>query len=75
MKEKDTKPKETRSELENYLFRLQRMQENGFDMANLPDEAFERLKELVEQEDAEKLSKLRLDLQELFGTQIDLSSS
>ncbi len=64
--------KETRSELENFWFKLQRLEEQGFNMANLPNEVFERLIELVDEEDAKKLAKVRQDLQELFGKNVQI---
>ena len=55
--------KETKSELENHWFRIQRLKEQGFNMAHLPDEVFQRLVELVDEEDEKRLEKLREELQ------------
>lgn len=57
-----------RNELEAFLFQMERLKEQGFDMGDLPDEAFERLKELVEEEDARKLETVRKELSKLTWT-------
>ena len=64
--------KETRSELENHWLRIQRLKEQGYDFENIPDEIFQRLIELVDEEDAKRLAKVRQDLQELFGKDIQV---
>jgi len=60
------KERDTRSELENFLFQLERMKEQGFDLGQLPDEAFEKLIELIDREDERKLNRLRQELQSDF---------
>jgi len=59
------KERDTRSELENFLFQLERMKEQGFNLGQLPDEAFEKLIELIDREDERKLNKVREDLRKL----------
>ena len=60
------KERDTRSELENFLFQLERMREQGFDLGQLPNEAFEKLIELIDREDERKLNRLRQELQSDF---------
>ena len=58
---------ETRSELENFLFQLERMMEQGFNLGQLPDEAFKKLIELIDEEDARRLAEAREELGEMIN--------
>jgi hypothetical protein len=63
---------ETRGELENHWLRLNRLKEQGHDFGNIPDEVFQRLVELVDEDDAKRLEQVRQDLQELFGEDVQI---
>lgn len=52
----------TREQLCNNLAQLQRLQEEGIHVGNLPQEDWNRLVELIENRDEKRLDKLREEL-------------
>jgi hypothetical protein len=48
-----------REQLINSLFSLQRLEEEGKDMENLPQEAWDEIVHQIEEEDARKLAQVR----------------
>lgn len=52
----------SREQLLNNLAQLQRLQEEGVHVGNLPGETWDRIVELIENRDEERLAELRHDL-------------
>ena len=46
----------------NNLFEIQRLQEEGIHVGNLPEQTWDRVVELIENRDQKKLTKLRQEL-------------
>jgi hypothetical protein len=59
----------TRSELENFLFKLERLEEQGISVGQMPDAVFKRLIEIIDRDDERKLGKLREELKTLCPTE------
>ena len=55
----------SKEELENLLFQVQQLEDEGINMSSLPDEIFEHIKEIIEEEDQDKLSDLRDELKDI----------
>ena len=53
-----------RNGLVNQLFQIQRLQDEGISLQSLAEETFDRLKQLAEMDDKEKLAQLREELKE-----------
>ena len=51
--------------LVNQLFQIQRLQDEGLPLQSLADQTFDKIKQLVEMDDTEKLRVLREELKEL----------
>lgn len=54
-----------RSELENFLFKLDVLQHQGISVGQMPDVVFNRLVELIERQDKKKLEVVERKLQEI----------
>ena len=55
----------TRSELENFLFQLGRLEEQGYNLGQMPDVVFQRLIDLIDAEKEIQLQEVRGEIKEL----------
>lgn len=55
----------SRNGLMNQLYQIQRLQDEGLPLQSLADQTFDKIKQLVEMDDTEKLRVLREELKEL----------
>ena len=57
-----------RSELENFLFKLTILEEQGVSVGQMPDAVFNRLKEVIENDDRRKLEVVERKLYSICQT-------
>ena len=57
-----------RSELENFLFKLTILEEQGVSVGQMPDAVFDRLKEVIENDDRRKLEVVERKLYSICQT-------
>ena len=59
----------TRNGLEDFLFKLQMLQDQGVSVCQMPDVVFERLQDLIDEETSKKLEIARQQLKEICQTE------